>query len=269
MTTVNNNNKTISLEELNEMSNYIKNKPVVLTGKQSRALKSKTLRDTTAEFFKNATFAPTAKSNKRRTEGFKIFADKEETAKRLEKTKICNNTLKYGYCKRKVCTFAHSLEELKDPPCAFGKTCRSNINCRFKHPDESRSAYHVRCNIVIPDPIFPHMNLNKPTDLVIDFDYDEIQDGILEEAVMTPLPKETYEEYLMNIVQSTTEIQHGILEEAVMRPLPKETYEEYLMNIVQSTTVEEMVIKVPYEIAEEAMLKAIESGMKNIRIEII
>jgi hypothetical protein len=74
-----------------------------------------------------------------------------ESSQRLAKTKPCNNFLKYGECNRKVCTFAHSLEELKDPVCIFDDTCLNGYNCRYKHSTESQEQYYTRCKIKLPD----------------------------------------------------------------------------------------------------------------------
>lgn len=91
----------------------------------------------------------------------------------LVATKLCKNIArsqgkplgKYGVCKRDHCTFAHSLEELRIPDCAFGNECyrrngtrdrntgvidREN-KCNFKHPDENNEQYYKRTGKDLPD----------------------------------------------------------------------------------------------------------------------
>lgn len=60
--------------------------------------------------------------------------------------------IEYGVCYREVCTFAHSLEELNAPVCAFGERCYKQIRCTFWHPEaESRDDFYKRTNKPLPD----------------------------------------------------------------------------------------------------------------------
>lgn len=199
---------TISLDDLNEMKEKIMTK--LLTGKQRRSFKNHQKQKNTKEFFGKATFSsiPSLQNSDSRTHAFNILSDKEKNSKRLEKTKMCRNILQKGVCNREVCTFAHTLEELKDPECAFGDTCRRKDTCKFKHPCESITAYHTRCNIVLPT-IPP-----APVESISSEIYEDCQRSVNEQSIKT-------------------------------------------------------VIRVPHELAEQEMLKAIESGIKNISIEII
>ena len=89
------------------------------------------------------------------------------SSKRLAKTKACNNILKYGKCNRKVCTFAHSLEELRDPYCTYDDRCNKKDICRYMHSNETQKEYHSRCNITLPN--FPIIqSIIKKKNIIID-----------------------------------------------------------------------------------------------------
>lgn len=59
------------------------------------------------------------------------------------RTKPCRFTTSLGdgggftRCKNIECKFAHSLAELRIPPCFFGDKCDRKERCRFLHPDET------------------------------------------------------------------------------------------------------------------------------------
>ena len=87
-----------------------------------------------------------------RTKAFDSLKNKDIFTKRLEKTKLCKNIINNGLCSRKFCSYAHTIDELKDPKCVFDKNCRKS-SCFFKHSVESREEYHIRCGIQIPNKI--------------------------------------------------------------------------------------------------------------------
>ena len=107
-------------------------------------------------------------NNNQRSQAFAKMENKEDVAKTLTCTRACNNVKRsdgeYGVCYRETCSFAHSLDELNDPMCSFGATCRhkwgkrqrdgsvdSSSKCRFRHSDESREDWTKRANRTIPD----------------------------------------------------------------------------------------------------------------------
>jgi len=81
-----------------------------------------------------------------RGKGFEILSSKKEISNQLKKTKFCDIKLKYGNCNRKVCNFAHSIDEIVFPKCAFGENCRKKILCQFLHPLENEEEYKRRIN---------------------------------------------------------------------------------------------------------------------------
>lgn len=106
-----------------------------------------------------------------RTAAFNHMADKEKIAKSLACTKACHNVVRdketgeFGVCWRKVCTFAHSDEELQPPQCSFDLTCRfkhgrndrktrrliPGSQCKFHHSDETIEEYYKRSGTKRPD----------------------------------------------------------------------------------------------------------------------
>lgn len=64
----------------------------------------------------------------------------------FKNTRMCSFLDK---CKRKDCTFAHTLDEYNPVECRFQLKCKSvdvngNYTCRFKHKDETKEAYLSR-----------------------------------------------------------------------------------------------------------------------------
>lgn len=88
----------------------------------------------------------------KRNEGFYILANKINISKHLKKTKFCNIFIQEGSCNRKVCNFAHSIDEYNFPSCAFGNNCKID-NCKFKHPCETIEDYKSRVNFKVPQNI--------------------------------------------------------------------------------------------------------------------
>jgi hypothetical protein len=71
---------------------------------------------------------------------------------RFFKTKPC---LHFSTCTKQNCGYAHSLEELRDPMCAFDDDCNKK-GCMFKHPKETKEEYRERVGFIAP-------SFEKPT----------------------------------------------------------------------------------------------------------
>jgi hypothetical protein len=89
--------------------------------------------------------------SQKRMEAFEILANRQIMNKVLKRTKLC----KYGSkCKRKVCTFAHSIKELQPAKCLFGESCRfinhPSRKCTFLHPNETKEEFVKRTGLEIP-----------------------------------------------------------------------------------------------------------------------
>lgn len=66
--------------------------------------------------------------------------DKRET---LKNTVPCRSAVKFGRCNLETCTFAHSLQDLREPECKRGDTCDRN-RCKNIHTDENREEWLKR-----------------------------------------------------------------------------------------------------------------------------
>jgi len=112
-----------------------------------------------------------------RTQGFSKMQDKETLAQTLTCTKACHHVLRkideetgeiseeYGVCYREVCSFAHSIAELQLAECAFGDDCNRRYGfkdfktgktdqtrkCQFVHPGESHDEFYRRTGREKPD----------------------------------------------------------------------------------------------------------------------
>lgn len=99
--------------------------------------------------------------------------------KSTENTLVCTKACKYviqlkengdyGVCYRPICSFAHSLEELKDPMCGFDKMCRyrDTNRCMFRHSDETKEQWLDRTEQKLPN--LPPTSKNtrvKPCDML-------------------------------------------------------------------------------------------------------
>ena len=88
-----------------------------------------------------------------RNTGFSILSNKKEISNQLRKSKFCEIQIKYGTCNRKLCNFAHSLDELVFPRCAFGENCKKKSFCMFLHPTEEIREYKERIHFFVPENI--------------------------------------------------------------------------------------------------------------------
>lgn len=135
------------------------NKKTVLVEPKSRP---DTTRPTRTERIK-AKIAKTShcSTNDARYLAFECLKNKEDNAKRLERTTACNNVTrrrsngKFGVCYRQYCTFAHSEEERRPRMCSFDLACRYRVPgksqiCTFRHSDETEAQWLKRSGVILP-----------------------------------------------------------------------------------------------------------------------
>ena len=83
-------------------------------------------------------------------EGWEVVQQKyKKHTMSTTKTKMCSS-LQFGQpCKRTICNFAHTLEELAPIECSFLDNCKKGNNCKFFHPpSENKRDYCTRNSIV-------------------------------------------------------------------------------------------------------------------------
>lgn len=186
---------------------------------------------------------------------------KQEISKTLVYTKPCNNVLKkvnetgqvyYGVCQRDVCTFAHSLSELKLPPCGYGDNCNRkhgsmdprtrNVDtyrkCQFFHPCETTDQFYMRTGCEKPD--LPQTSEKS---------------WLPKSKQMKESMKAEQEKAIADMVEKLEEVRIFRIEDN------KDTL------IIPIQVPETLIIRVPHELAEQALQVAISRGFKDFKIE--
>jgi transposase len=147
-----------------------------LSKKESKELKNKSIKFVVATSYNQTrnTNQQTIHQPNARTGAFNVLQNKQQMATKLQFTQPCKYLKQddqgvWTACFREVCTFAHSLDEYKCPPCQFDKNCRFRYGrynnqgvldkqaaCRFKHGNETVEQW---CNrIQKPLPHLPQTN---------------------------------------------------------------------------------------------------------------
>ena len=191
-----------------------------------------------------------------RDHALKMLADEEQIRLRKKCTKMCNSVVRNEPCKHGVnCRFAHSVDELTISECFFGSNCRfvdkyngiyKNIGhrvCKHIHPKESEDNFYKRTGLQDPRVKTP---VAQPVR----------QQPVRQQPVRQPVwtqpetQPETQPVNLSNKVQNTP-------------------HKSEVKSLSNATDDEEIVLRVPKELAIQAMELAIKSGNKRIRVEII
>ena len=179
-----------------------------------------------------------------RSAAFELLANKDSLDDKLNKTQMCNSVGK-SKCHHKNCRFAHSLEELKFSNCLFGDRCRfilvrpngnvdnsGNKKCLHKHPCENDNDFIIRTGL-------DSYKSAEPRPIV---------------EVETINKNVTWDKYVYTSVKP-------------IKPVNSDKLEMVVKQAVQDKT--ETVLRVPSNLAVQAIELAIKSGVTNIRLEII
>jgi hypothetical protein len=197
------------------------------------------------------------------TSAYEILADKEKLASALVKTRMCSSVDKNEECQHgEHCRFAHSLDELKISNCLFEQRCRfvrmSNgtlVNngekvCSHKHPHETKETFMSRTGLdryksspksVEPQLAQPFWQPPPPPPL---FQPMFTQTMFWQPPPPPPPPPPP-------------------------RPKPLVDQECQTDKVVETLVDEILVIRVPKELANQALEIAMNSGKSRIQIEII
>lgn len=106
------------------------------------------------------------------------------------KTRPCQFVIEKGIsgCVRRVCTFAHTMEELMDPMCGFGNDCNrfKDIHkpCKHRHPIETQEEFRSRMGLLTILPSLADIALHNQ--LVIDISSEE--ETALEVPIVATIP---------------------------------------------------------------------------------
>jgi hypothetical protein len=181
------------------------------------------------------------------------------------KTTMCKSVAEKKECPYGThCNFAHNLDELRLTSCMFGERCHFvswNYNtekyensgvkqCVFLHPEESKMNYGMRlglqCGVCEEEPK-EETKVEPPISLPL-----------------APIPPNAWE--LHAISQTSLETESKPVRETESKPV-RET-ESKPVRETEMTCQEETVLRVPAELALQAMEIALNAGKSNIRIEI-
>jgi len=198
----------------------------------------------------------------KRVEAYELLADKEKLGNALAKTRMCNSIDKNEVCTHgDSCRFAHNLSELKISNCLFGDKCHfikmsdgklqnngSKI-CNHKHPQESTENFMSRVGLdrykkskqtLLP----PH----PPT-----------------QAQFVPPPPPTQAQFVPPPPPTQAQfVPPPPPTQAQFVPPPPPTQAQFV-----PPTEQILIIRVPKELASQALEIAMKNGRMNIQVEII
>ena len=205
------------------------------------------------------------------TSAYNILADKEKLASSLIKSRMCSSVDKNEVCQRgDNCNFAHSLDELKISNCLFEQRCRfvrmSNgklINngekvCSHKHPHETDETFMIRTGL----------------DRYKRAQQSVAQAQVVQAQVAPPrLPQQSFWQPppppfpQQSFWQPPPPPQPSVEQKTVEQQCRTDKVDE---TLACATTADQiLVIRVPKELANQALEIAMNSGKTRIQIEII
>ena len=205
----------------------------------------------------------------KRMDAFEILANKEKLEAGLVKTRMCNSVDKKETCPHaENCRFAHSLDELKISVCLFGDRCRfvrvwngklynnGAKVCNHKHPQEDDDEFITRVGLdryksKSEDKIGTPPIRQRPTELP-------------PQVVVPPPPVWQRPTELPQVVVPPQPTQPIELPQVVAPTQPTE-----LPQVVAPPTDPILIIRVPKELASQALEIAMKSGRTHIQVEII
>jgi len=202
-----------------------------------------------------------------RGEAYNALSNKTELGAHLAKTRMCNSVEKKETCRHGGnCRFAHSLEELVTRNCFFKDECRfvrfengKLVNngrdiCRNKHPHESQDEFIERVGL-------SHYKTRE-----------HVPTSVQAPKVVT-LEKSMHAcDRYTPTTSSWASTLKASLKPAVQAPtvvaLPSPLAEKHILEVPVEKK-KEVVLRVPRELAMQALELAIKSGNTSIRVEVV
>jgi hypothetical protein len=193
----------------------------------------------------------------KRVEAYELLANKEKLEMALAKTRMCNSIDKKEECKHgDQCRFAHNLSELKISNCLFEDNCRfvkmsdgklrnnGTKICNHKHPQESKEDFMSR------------VGLDR---------YNKSKESLLtrpQQQFVPPTQPQFFQPPQQQLVpQPPTQPQF-------VPPSPTQPQQNDSVT-TQTSTDQILIIRVPKELAAQALEIAMKSGRTHIQVEII
>ena len=202
-----------------------------------------------------------------RAEAYNALSNKTELGANLAKTRMCNSVEKNETCRHgERCRFAHSLEELVTRNCFFKGECRfvrfengKLVNngrdiCRNKHPHESQDEFIERVGLAhyktrdVPTRVQTHVQAPKVITL---------EKSMHDCDRYTTSWASTLKSSLKPAVEACPLVALPLVEKPLLQ-VPFLPFEK-----------KEVVLRVPRELAMQALELAIKSGNTSIRVEVV
>jgi hypothetical protein len=202
--------------------------------------------------------------------------DKERRTDSFVKTRMCTTVDKNENCRHgENCRFAHSLDELKISNCLFEQRCRfvrmSNgelINygekvCSHKHPHETKDTFFTRTGLD------RYKKSPKSVDQVAQ--QQVVQPQFAQHSFWQPPQPPPFQPVFWQPPQPPQPPHfQPVFWQPPLPPFPKPFVDQQCQtNKVDTITDEILVIRVPKELANQAIEIAMNSGKTRIQIEII
>jgi hypothetical protein len=241
----------------------------------------------------------------KRVEAYELLADKEKLGNALAKTRMCNSIDKNEVCTHgDSCRFAHNLSELKISNCLFGDKCHfirmsdgklqnngSKI-CNHKHPQESTENFMSRVGLdrykkskqtLLPPPPTQAQFVPPPPPIQAQF----VPPPPPTQAQFVPPPPPTQAQFVppppptqAQFVPPPPPTQAQFVPpppptQAQFVPLPPPTQAQFVPPPPPTQaqfvppTEQILIIRVPKELASQALEIAMKNGRMNIQVEII
>ena len=175
---------------------------------------------------------------RKRTEAYVLLANKQQLGEKLNKTRMCNSVDKDEPCAHgESCRFAHSLSELKISECLFGDNCRFIRVWNHKIINNGEKICNHKHPQETVDSFFSRVGLDRYN--------NRSQQPVVH--IAPPLPPQPVVHIAQQTVDDTTRRQ----------PVNTKSPDQVL------------IIRVPKELAAQALEIAMRSGKSSIQIEII
>jgi hypothetical protein len=127
---------------------------VTVKSEKSKSQSANTPKSDTTKFVVATTYLDHLHSNRKASTSASTSANTSASTSDNKYTKACTRCLlqqngQYGVCTKVNCSFAHSLDELKDRICRFDTRCK-NDTCSYKHSNETRVQWSSRTKTCLP-----------------------------------------------------------------------------------------------------------------------
>lgn len=180
----------------------------------------------------------------------------------LKATKPCqyvvknieNGKVNYKKCTRAVCTFAHTLDELRLVPCGYGSKCyrqynTGNLTCQYHHPGETKDEYYKRTGKAVPV---------LPTEQEVQNQKKQQEDE----------EKEKYESLTKNMTKLIIDVEEEDLQKEEDTKKDVLTANDFQVeNVTFKDDDNKKVIRVPRELLQEVIEVLFLRDMKNVKIQ--